>query len=245
MHSEIHPILLMVLLTSLAAVAMPVGGWLAMIGSLRPGWLDQELRHTILAFGGGVLLAAVALVLVPEGVRGLSPWSIGAWFVAGGAGFMLLDIWLAKHKTPASQMAAMLADFLPESLAMGAAFAQGHASGFSLALLIALQNVPEGFNAFREMAGRSRVKGRRVLLIMALMVPLGPLMGWLGMAWLAPHEALLHGIMIFAAGGILYAIFQDIAPQVRLARHWGPPMGAVAGFLVGLLGNLWIAGGSH
>lgn len=240
MDPQTSPLLTMVLLTTLAAAAMPVGGWLAMIGSLRPGWLDQELRHTILAFGGGVLLAAVALVLVPEGVAGLSAWSIGAWFVAGGAAFMMLDIWLAKRRTPASQMAAMLADFLPESLAMGAAFAQGHASGFSLALLIALQNLPEGFNAFREMAGRSRVRGRRVLIVMACMVPLGPVMGWLGMSWLAPHPDLLHGIMIFAAGGILYAIFQDIAPQVKLARHWGPPMGAVAGFLVGLLGNLWI-----
>ncbi|MCB1205784.1 MAG: divalent cation transporter [Verrucomicrobiae bacterium] len=232
----------MMLLTAMAAAAMPVGGWLAMIGSLRPGWLDEELRHTILAFGGGVLLAAIALVLIPEGAEGLSSWKIGMWFVAGGTGFMMLDIWLAKRRTPASQMAAMLADFLPESLAMGAAFAQGHASGFSLALLIALQNLPEGFNAFREMAGRSRVRGRRVLIVMACMVPLGPIMGWLGMSWLAPHPELLHGIMIFAAGGILYAIFQDIAPQVKLARHWGPPMGAVAGFLVGLLGNLWIEG---
>lgn len=232
----------MMLLSALAAAAMPVGGWLAMIGSLRPGWLDEEIRHTILAFGGGALLAAVALVLIPEGAVGLPAWVIAIWFVAGGAGFMLLDIWLAKRKTPASQMAAMLADFLPESLAMGAAFAHGHATGFSLALLIALQNVPEGFNAFREMAGRSRVRGHRVLVLMACMVPLGPLMGWLGMGWLGLHPKILGGIMIFASGGILYAIFQDIAPQVRLARHWSPPMGAVAGFLVGLLGNLWIEG---
>ncbi len=235
-----NPLLLMVLLTAIASAAMPAGGWLAMIGSLRPGWLYQELRHSILAFGGGVLLSAVALVLVPEGSAGLSPWSLSAWFVAGGVSFMLLDIWLAKRKTPASQMMAMLADFLPESLAMGAAFAKGHGAGLSLALLIALQNVPEGFNAFREMAGRSRVKGRRVLIVMTCMVPLGPLMGWLGMTQLVGHETLLHGIMIFAAGGILYAIFQDIAPQAKLARHWAPPLGAVGGFLIGLLGNIWL-----
>lgn len=234
--------LVMTLMTTMAAAAMPLGGWFAMIGGLRPGWLFQELRHSILAFGGGVLLAAVALVLVPQGAKGLSAWSISLWFVAGGSCFMLLDIWLARRKNPASQMAAMLADFLPESLAMGAAFAQGHAAAFGLALLIALQNVPEGFNAFREMAGRSRVRGHRVLLVMAFMVPLGPLMGWLGMAFLASHRGLLDGIMIFAAGGILYAIFQDVAPQARLARHWAPPMGAVAGFLVGLLGNLWLGG---
>lgn len=231
---------MMVLMTVIAAAAMPAGGWLAMISSLRPGWLEQELRHSILAFGGGILLAAVALVLIPQGAAGLSLPMLSLWFMAGGVCFMLLDIWLAKHKTPASQMAAMLADFLPESLAMGAVFAKGHTAGFGLALMIALQNLPEGFNAFREMAGRSRVKGHRVLIVMACMVPLGPLMGWLGMSIIGAHEQRVQGIMIFAAGGILYAIFQDIAPQAKLARHWTPPLGAVAGFLFGLLGNLWI-----
>lgn len=244
MFSELSPTTLMLLLTLMAAAAMPLGGWLAMIEHLRPRWLDQEVRHSVLAFGGGVLLAAVALVLIPEGIEGLGTWSIAIWFLAGGAGFMALDFWLAKSGTPASQMAAMLADFLPESLAMGAAFANGNSTAFSLALFIALQNVPEGFNAFREMAGDSRVKGRRVLMVMACMVPLGPLMGWVGMNWLAPHPDLLHGVMIFASGGILYAVFQDIAPQAKLERRWAPPMGAVLGFLTGLLGNLWIEAGA-
>lgn len=43
--------------------------------------------------------------------------------------------------------------------------------------------------------------------------------------------------MLFAAGGILYLIFQDIAPQSRLERHWGPATGAVIGFGVGLPGR--------
>jgi ZIP family zinc transporter len=46
--------------------------------------------------------------------------------------------------------------------------------------------------------------------------------------------------MIFAAGGILYLTFQDIAPQAKLQKHWGPPLGAVAGFLLGLIGQLLI-----
>lgn len=232
----------MILLTLIAAAAMPVGGWLAMIDRLRPHWLKEELRHTILAFGAGVLLAAVALVLIPEGVGGLSSPVITLAFVGGGLAFMLLDIWLARKKTPASQMAAMLADFVPESLAMGAAFVHGRDSGLSLALLIALQNIPEGFNAFREMAGANPVNGRRVLLAMLLLVPLGPAAGCLGMFVLAPMTAWVHGIMLFAAGGILYAIFQDIAPQIPLNRRWSPPLGALIGFLVGLLGDRWIGG---
>ena len=47
--------------------------------------------------------------------------------------------------------------------------------------------------------------------------------------------------MLFAAGGILYVVFQDIAPQAKLERHWSPPLGAVAGFLLGLIGQLLVS----
>ena len=44
--------------------------------------------------------------------------------------------------------------------------------------------------------------------------------------------------MLFAAGGILYLTFEDIAPQARLERHWAPPIGAVCGFALALLGEM-------
>jgi ZIP family zinc transporter len=46
--------------------------------------------------------------------------------------------------------------------------------------------------------------------------------------------------MMLAAGGILYLIFQDIAPAARLEKAWAPPLGAVLGFLTGLAGHLLI-----
>ncbi|MDO9466667.1 MAG: hypothetical protein Q7J36_05145 [Thiobacillus sp.] len=48
---------------------------------------------------------------------------------------------------------------------------------------------------------------------------------------------------LFASGGILYLIFQDIAPQSRLNRHWAPPLDAVAGFSVALFGDMVVRGG--
>ena len=51
---------------------------------------------------------------------------------------------------------------------------------------------------------------------------------------------LIGAIMLFASGGIVYLTFQDIAPQSVLDRHWAPALGAVAGFLVGLIGSLLI-----
>lgn len=44
------------------------------------------------------------------------------------------------------------------------------------------------------------------------------------------------------AGGILYLLFQDIAPQAKLHRAWAPPLGATARFLLGLIGQMLIGG---
>ena len=228
--------------TWFAGLTMPLGAAIASVERIRPKWLEQEFRHSVIAFGGGALLAAVALVLVPEGAQAVSPPIVALTFTAGGLACMGLDMWLAAKQTSAGQLAAMLADFIPEALALGAQMAAGNPSGPLLAFLIALQNLPEGFNAFRELKGHGSLTGRRVIFAFTLMSCLGPVAGLIGYIWLAEFPSITAGIMLFAAGGILYLLFEDIAPQVPLRRHWGPPLGAVAGFLVGLIGRMLISG---
>jgi len=225
-------------LTLLAGLSMPLGALIARVEQIRPRWLEHEFRHSVIAFGGGALLSAVALVLVPDGAEHLEAGPALFWFVLGGGIFMLIDVVLNLFKTAASQLVAMLADFIPESIALGAAFALGGSNGLLLALLIGLQNLPEGFNAYRELRQSSHYSSRRIILTFALMALLGPLAGLIGYLWLAEYAAVVAAIMLFAAGGILYSVFQDIAPQVQLERHWGPPMGAVFGFALGILGHM-------
>jgi ZIP family zinc transporter len=43
--------------------------------------------------------------------------------------------------------------------------------------------------------------------------------------------------MTFAGGGIMYLIFQDIAPQSKIRKNWIPALGAVLGFAVGMIGK--------
>lgn len=229
---------LIALLTLGSGLSMPVGALLAKVESIRPLWLEQELRHSIIAFGGGALLSAIALALVPEGSQRLSIVETACYFALGGVCFMALDRTLAYFNSPSSQLAAMLSDFIPEALALGAAFASGGNAGILLAALIALQNLPEGFNAFRELRQSSTFKPGFIILCFVLMAFLGPIAGLVGYFWLASYSTAVGAIMVFAAGGILYLTFQDIAPQAKLEKHWGPPLGAVAGFLLGLVGQL-------
>ena len=216
------PFVEMLLWTTLAGACIPVGAGFARIEHIRPQWLEDEFRHFVIAFGGGVLLGAVALVLVPEGSERLpQPLAVVTLILACGVAFMVLDRVQGKRKRATPQSVAMAADFLPESLALGGMFAATAEAATLLALLIGVQNLPEGFNAWRELAcGQfNRSAAQRLMLLLAL---LGPVCGLIGWFWLAGNDAVLGAIMLFAGGGILYLTFQDIAPQSRLERHWGP-----------------------
>ena len=228
-------------LASLAGSTIPLGALLARCEHIRPQWLEHEFRHTVIAFGGGVLLAAVSLVLVPEGIRQLSLFWVIATFLAGGVVFFALDQLISRHGGSPAQLMAMLLDFIPEAIALGAALASGKPIGLLLALLIALQNFPEGFNAYRELMAQGRYSANRILISFCLLVLIGPLSAYLGHVFLASSPTVVGGLMLFAASGIIYLTFEDIAPQAVLKGRGEPPLGAVAGFLVGLAGHIVIA----
>lgn len=229
-------IVVAIIVAWLAGLAIPAGGVLARVAMVRRRWLRHELIHGITGFGGGALLAAVALVLVPEGAAVMAPGPAIFWFVSGGAIALWLDRWLTSRQGERAQFLAMLLDFVPEAIALGASFASGSPAGLLLALLIALQNLPEGFNAFREM-GRAQSNRHTLRLFVAVSL-VGPLCAMAGAFLLADMSAALGAIMLAAGGGILYLVFEDIAPAVPLERTWLPPMGAVLGFAVALAGHL-------
>ncbi len=228
-----------VLLTLFAGLAMPLGAAIASVRLFKLDWLDTEFKHIVIAFGGGALLSAIALVLVPEGIKNLTIWQSSFYFIAGGLCFMLIDIVFNKIKTSASQLMAMLADFIPESLALGATFLVNQKSAILLASLIALQNMPEGFNAFYEIKASSAFSRLKIVLLFVLLALLGPFAGILGYLVLSDSPEIVSAIMLFASGSILYSVFQDIAPQVPLEKHWFPPMGAILGFVLGLIGFMF------
>ena len=72
------PFVAMLLYTTASGSCILVGGFIARVERIRPRWLEQELRHTIIAFGGGILIAAIAFVLVPVN-RGLSGIGLRRW----------------------------------------------------------------------------------------------------------------------------------------------------------------------
>ena len=232
-----------ILYTSCAGACIPLGGLLASKEKIRPKWLENEFRHSVIAFGGGILIAAVALVLVPEGVKYVDHSILSViLFLAGGVCFFVIERIMGARRREKPQFMAMLLDFVPESLALGGVFALGSQSAPLLAVFIGFQNLPEGFNAYRELRTMPDSNTKHILRLMVLLVPIGPVIAIVGYLYFGQHTILLGATMLFASGGILYLIFQDIAPQSRMKRHWAPPLGAVLGFCVGMLGNNVILG---
>lgn len=234
-----NDLIAILLLTGAAGACVLLGGIVASFEHIRSRWLEEELRHFLIALGGGILLGAISLVLVPTGVDSMHGSSLTIpILLAGGLAFFAIERALGLRRREAPQVMGMLLDSVPEAIALGSLVVLDMGSAPLLAVLIGLQNLPEGFNAFRELNAPQRRSAWRTLLIMGAMVALGPVMGIAGYFLLSGHPAIIGAIMLFGAGGILYLIFQDIAPQSRLEHHWAPPLGAVIGFSVALLGDL-------
>lgn len=222
-----------------AGLCIPVGGLIASVERIRPDWIEREFRHSVIAFGGGILLGAVTMVLVPEGMAGMNESAFSIVIIlAGGAAFFLVERSLGLRRRESPQLTGMLLDYVPEAIALGGLVASGSRVAPLLALLIGMQNLPEGFNAYREIICSKKYSPRKTLLFMSTLVIIGPMAGLGGYYYLAQNVTMLSAIMLFASGGILYLIFQDIAPQSRLNRHWAPPLGAVLGFCVALLSKI-------
>jgi zinc transporter, ZIP family len=225
----------------LAGACIPLGGLIAKVIRIRSAWLQAEFRHFVIALGGGVLLGAVAIVLIPEGKAALQSDLIALAFILfGGGAFFVLERYLGIKRRSAPQLFGMMLDFIPEAIALGGLALVNPSGAILLAVLIGLQNLPEGFNTFYELKAATSLSNNRIISYMMVLSLFGPIAALIGFHFLAQHQEILGAIMLFSSGGILYLIFQDIAPQAKLKKHWAPPLGAVIGYCIALAGQSFI-----
>ncbi|PXX99268.1 ZIP family metal transporter [Halomonas sp. LBP4] len=213
----------------MAGLSIPAGALVSSNVVLRNACLRMKLDSFVSYFGGGALLAAIALVLMPRGIEHTSVLSVVLAFGTGGLVFWQFSAWAKRTQNSASQFMGMLLDFFPEAILLGVLAASGSNMVYLLAGLIALQNMPEGFSAYHEM--RENMSSRSCLLMIFLAVSMvGPLAAWLGFVWFSSSEFMLAMILLFCSGGILYLIFEDIAPRAHSESNSFPAVGAYAGF---------------
>lgn len=201
--------------------------------------LKDKIIHTLMSFGAGIILSALALVLIPKGMQELSLLGMASSFFMGTITFMLIDRRLAKSGSQQATLLAMMMDFVPESIALGAVFAIEPDVATLLAVFIGLQNLPESFNSFRDLV-KSGFSVQKTLTIFFCLSFFGVIAALIGHYFLRSHTDLTAHLMTFASGGILYLLIQDIIPESKIQNNYFISLGASLGFLVGMVGEKMI-----
>ena len=228
-------ILKIILFPSAAGFPIIIGGLISYFSRKKTNIEKSDIPRWITAFAGGSLFSAIAFALVPRALEDIRIPALSIIFLSGTFSFMILDIIIARSGSSAGMVLSMMMDFLPEALALGASFARDPKFGLLLAVFIGLQNLPEGFSSYPELAKMKKPK--TVLRIMFALSFTGIFSALTGYALLRNHPVLIAGIMLYAAGGILYLIFQDVAPKTYKPNDWIPATGGSLGFLLGLIGE--------
>lgn len=231
-------ILKIILFSGFAGITVLIGGILANFFNhhIKESPVKYEITHSMMSFGAGIILSALALVLIPKGMQELDVIPMVASFLGGALLFMFIDQYLARKSGQTATLLAMMMDFLPESIALGALFAIEPNVAIMLAIFIGLQNLPEAFNSFRDLI-QSGFTIKKTLVIFFFLSFFGIIGALIGHFFLSDYPNLTAHLMTFASGGILYLLIQDIIPESKLKNNYLTPLGAILGFVVGIIGE--------
>jgi ZIP family zinc transporter len=245
-------------------------GWGAVVGgSLLAGAvvaavlrLPNRVAAIVTAFGGGVLLAAVALELVPDADREAGIALTAGGLVAGTLVYVGVDAWLNRdegtkamrrsgHAAAAGRSMEMpmyrnevargesiagglFVDGVPESIALGLTIAQGEL-GVALLAGVLLGNVVEAYGAAQPIlaGGRSRGFVLRLLGGIGLALALATTLG--GTVLADASEELVGTLQAIAAGAVLAVISVAIVPHAFSEVSRTVATATVAGFVAGYL----------
>ena len=230
-----------------------VGGAALVVGALVAWFVrvPQRVVASIMAFGAGVLISALAFDLVDEAERqgGLVATVVG--FVAGALVYVAANIALARHgarhrkrsqdQQPSEQQqpgsgAAIaigaLLDGIPESVVLGLSLLGGGSVGIAVLAAVFISNVPEGLSSAAGMkrAGRSAGYVFGVWGGIALLSGLAALLGALLLR--DASDQVVAAITAVAAGAILAMLADTMVPEAFERTHAYTGLITAIGFLV-------------
>jgi zinc transporter, ZIP family len=219
-----------------------LGGGALVLGALVAWFLrvPATVIASVMAFGSGVLISAVAFDLMAEAADtgGLLPAAIG--FLGGAAAYLGANALLARHgarhrkrsgdQQPSEQeqsgsgaaiAVGALLDGIPESVVLGVGLLAGGGVSLSVLAAVFISNVPEGLSSAAGMKknGRSAAYIFGVWTTIAVVSAVAALIGYVALGS-APPE-LIAVITAVAAGAILTMIADTMVPEAfEKTRTW-------------------------
>jgi zinc transporter, ZIP family len=220
--------------------------------------LPARVAALLTAFGGGVLLAAIAFELMPEADREAGVALTIAGVLAGMVVYVAADAWLSRdegmdrmrrsgHAAAAGQpmmmrsadaargesiAAGLFVDGVPESLALGLTIAEGEI-GVALLAGVLIGNVVEAYGAAQPIVAGGHTKRFAVTLLAMIGAALA-LATVLGGTVLADASGELVGTaQAVAAGAVMAVVTIAIVPHAFEEVSRMVAAATVLGFLVG------------
>ena len=207
----------LVLMAFPACVAL-LGGIMASVW--RP---SHSTRSLIQHFAAGVVLAALAVELLPEIEREHAPGLVLIGSFAAGSLFMYaLKLWTINLEQQAAlrsnseniNIGLMLATFIDvamDGFIIGAGFAAGGTTGMILALGLSVELLFLGLSLTSE-----TVKGWRIIGISGLLGATVFTFAFMGNYLLADaSHALIGGVLSFSAAALLYLVTEELLMEAH------------------------------
>lgn len=224
--------------------------------------VSQKTLDTMLAFAGGVMIAASYWSLLAPAIEMSAGHPLGAWFPAA-TGFLLGGIFLraidrilphlhigypmseaegihTKWRRSVLLVLAITLHNIPEGLAIGVAFgavSAGYpsatlAGAIALAIGIGIQNFPEGF-AVSVPLRRDGMSRTKSFWYGQLSGIVEPASSVIGATAVIWAEPLLPYALAFAAGAMIFVVVEEVVPESQ--RNGNTHLatgGAMLGFMV-------------
>jgi ZIP family zinc transporter len=151
-------------------------------GGVLAEWLrpSEKTINRSLHVATGIILAVVAVEVMPEALRHASAWLLALAFLAGGGVHLVLEggieRWQASKQVGAGVGAwmvyvAVVTDLAGDGLLIGAGSAVSSQMAVILALSQVLADIPEGFAVIANFRDKGVDRAKRLMLSASFVVP--------------------------------------------------------------------------
>jgi zinc transporter, ZIP family len=231
---EISNVITVIAITAFAGCTSFVGALIS-----HKVQLSESKILTLTAFGAGLLMSAAIFQMVLEAEKDIGLILTMIAFALGAVIFTVADYIAEKRGGGAGILLGIGLDSIPESLAIGASIAAA-ASGpiIALAVIIGIQNIPEGIASYKEMmTGKTAFNDnpKKALGAIGVVSIIPIILGLVGLFYLQGMQFIISIILALSAGGIFYMLYYDMIPKAHKERKWIPTFGAILGFILGFI----------
>jgi ZIP family zinc transporter len=232
-----------------AAGAGLLAGGALFVGALIAWFVNVPPRvvASIMAFGAGVLISALAFDLVGEAMAEAGMWPTVSGFAVGAVVYVGVNILLdrrdARNRRGSSEgpgtgtgiAVGALLDGVPESMVLGLSMLAGHGVSVPILTAVIISNLPEGLSSTAELKAAGR-QPRFVFLLWGGIALAAAISSLLGFTILADAPVELTGfITSLAAGAMLAMICDTMIPDAFRKAHNYTGLLATLGFLTSLV----------